>query len=114
MNPLVRRRHAPLIQSPLKQALFRQLGDIYVASELTRISVREISTVHQITAAFVAATLREAQQIMASATQAGNMTPQKEARLRAETEAYLTRMLEISNAGSQQMTQLLFASSVRR
>jgi hypothetical protein len=114
MNPLTRRRHAPFVASQLQQALFQQVGDIDVAAELTHISIHEIHALHHTTARCVAATLRQAKDIIVCATQAGTMTPRKEARIRAETEAYLTRMLRISQAGSAQLTQLLLRSATRR
>ena len=101
-------------ETQLKQELTRQLGDTDLATELTRISVGEISAIHQTATTKVAATLKEAKQIIMTATQAGKMTPGKEYLLRAQTEAYLLRMLAISSFGSSQITQLLLTCSMRR
>lgn len=101
-------------ETQLRQELARQLGSIHLATQLTQISIREISTIHQVSATTVAQTLRKAQAMIENAARADCMTPEKEIAVEYMTKAYLDQMLVITDTGSRQITRLLLTCSTRR
>ena len=114
MTALTRWRSHDQMERQLQTALTRQLGNIQLATALTQISIREISTIHQTAATTVAQTLKQAQAIIDQAARVGRMTPEKEAAVAYMTRTYLDQMLVITDFGSRQITQLLLIHSTRR
>jgi hypothetical protein len=101
-------------ETQLRQELTRQLSSVQLATALTTISLREITSLRQTSASEVAETLQKAQQLIDEATRTGIMTAAKEGALWYMTKAYLEQILTITDTGSTQVVNLLLTCSIRR
>ena len=101
-------------ETQLRQELTRQLGDMQLATAITVISSREMSSLQLTAASEVATTLKKAQQMVQDAIRAEVMTPEKVVVIKYLTQGYLDSMLTITATGRTQIVNLLVTYSSRR
>jgi hypothetical protein len=103
----------PYATALLRDEIARQLGDIELAGELTKIALQEITGLHEYGVKKVATTLKEAHQVI---KRAGNqsLSQGQHQQLHQQTVAYLEEMFDITRYGSWQIMEILRLYSPRR
>lgn len=107
MGAITRRNAAA--EQQLLQALTSSLGNMELATRVTKVALRELDGIYTYSVQEAAVTLQTADDVIMAARHANLVTPEMETALTQHTEAYLTDMLQMTHAAGERLATILLS-----